>query len=385
MGKVCSLPGAVYVKKIVFRLGMKTWIWIIIALALAGAGAWFGLPYLKALQKPEDPLLSQPLTATVERRDIETVVEVAGDINPLVQVEVKAEVSAKIKKLLVEPGQVVKVGQTLVELDDSDLLTERASSEIEISQTRVELEKAKRDLDRNKRLFEKNLVSEQTYLDADTAFKIASAQQQQAEKRLQIVQDKIAKTKVNAPIAGTALDVPTVEGQVVVAAASVNSGTMLVKLADMSKLLIATHVNQVDIAKLKEGMAVNFTVDSVGTQVMNGKIYRISPLAAVKNNVKGFTVEILIENPDPGLKPGMTANVIVPIGKAPGVLAVPLAAVFSEPGGGKVAYVEKGGGENKSVEKRDITIGASNIDFVEVKQGVSENETVLLVKPRPGA
>jgi RND family efflux transporter MFP subunit len=364
---------------------MKTWIWIIIALALAGTGAWFGLPYLKALQKPEDPLLSQPLTATVERRDIETVVEVAGDINPLVQVEVKAEVSAKIKKLLVEPGQVVKVGQTLVELDDSDLLTERASSEIEISQTRVELEKAKRDLDRNKRLFEKNLVSEQTYLDADTAFKIASAQQQQAEKRLQIVQDKIAKTKVNAPIAGTALDVPTVEGQVVVAAASVNSGTMLVKLADMSKLLIATHVNQVDIAKLKEGMAVNFTVDSIGTQVMSGKIYRISPLAAVKNNVKGFTVEILIENPDPGLKPGMTANVIVPIDKAPGVLAVPLAAVFSEPGGGKVAYVEKGSGDAKSVEKRDITIGASNIDFVEVKQGVSENETVLLVKPRPGA
>lgn len=367
------------------RTVMKTWIWMLALAVIAGVGIWLAWPHIKTLQGSPEPASALPLTAPVERRDIETVVEVAGDINPLVQVEVKAEVSAKIRKLLVVPGQDVKVGQLLVELDDSDLMTEKASSEIEISQTRVEMEKARRDLERNKRLFEKNLVSEQTYLDADTAFKIANAQQQQAEKRLQIVLDKIAKTRVNAPISGTALDVPTVEGQVVVAAASVNSGTMLLKLADMSKLLIATHVNQVDIAKLKVAMPVDFKVDSVGNQVMKGTIYRISPLAAVKNNVKGFTVEILIENPDPGLKPGMTANVVVPIDSVEGVLAVPLAAVFSEPSGSKVAYVETGGGENKSVEKREITIGASNINFVEIKNGLSENETVMLVKPRPGA
>jgi RND family efflux transporter MFP subunit len=308
-------------------------------------------------------------------------VEVSGDIEPLEQVEVKAEVSAKLKKILVELGTTVERGQLLFELDDKELLTQMETAKLEIESAKLALQKTLSDHQRNQRLFEKELVPARDVADSLTDKELAENAVERAQKRVQNVEDQLSKTLIHAPISGLILEMPVVEGQVVVAAASVNSGSLLMKLADMSNLIIKTHINQIDVAKLTLKMPINFFMDPIPGETFTGKIHSIAPTASVKQNVKGFEVEIVIPEPDPRLKPGMTANVVAPIEVRQQVLCVPLATVYSEPDRSKVVYVQPSDPKSP-VEKREVKIGVANLDFVEVMSGLEEGETVLLRRPK---
>jgi len=350
----------------------------------AGYGCWRWWKSNAATPQAE---ISANQTAQVERRTILSTVEVSGDIQPGVQVDVKPEISARIKSLSVQLGDRVKQGQTLLELDDHDLLTEKEQADIEIVGAKLSLDKAVKDYERDKALFGRGLVAKQTLSDTTISRQITENELEKSMKRLQIVRDKLAKTKIPAPMNGVILNLPVVVGQVVVGAASVNSGTVLLSLADLSQLIIAVHINQVDVARLKPGMPVEFSVDSIPDVVMKGKIDTIAPTATIIKNIKGFAVTISIARPDPRLKPGMTADVTIPIEKAEKVLSVPLAAVFAGVRDRKIVYVQPPG-EHASPEKREVEVGLSNLDYVEIKSGVTENETVLLTRPaatKPGS
>jgi len=359
---------------------MKTGLIILGILLLLGVAGYFGFLQLEKQKEIAKGERVELLTADVTRQTIELNVEVSGDIEPLEQVEVKAEVSAKLKKIHVELGETVERGQLLFELDDQELLTDLESAELEIESARLALEKTLSDYQRNQRLFDKELIPARDVANSLTDKELAENSVERAQKRLQNVKDKLEKTKVVAPISGMVLEMPVVEGQVIVTAASVNSGTLLLKLADLSNLVITTHVNQIDVAKLKSKMKIDFFVDPLPDEVFAGRIHTIAPTATVKQNVKGFLVEMVIPDPDSRLKPGMTANVVIPIDVRENVLCVPLAAVFSEPDRSKVVYIHKATGEKP--EKRAVQIGVANLDFVEIESGLTESEVVMLTRPR---
>jgi multidrug efflux pump subunit AcrA (membrane-fusion protein) len=156
------------------------------------------------------------------------------------------------------------------------------------------------------------------------------------------------------------------EGQVVIAAASVNSGTSICSIANLTKLLVETHINQVDVARLEINRTVKLRAESLRDLEMDAKISFIAPIATIKNQVKGFDVQALIEKPNPRLRPGMTVN-----------MTVPIAAIFKGEGNTKVIYVRTG----ETTQKRQVKIGVSNIDYAQILKGVDEGEEILLVEP----
>lgn len=327
-------------------------------------------------EKPAAP----PPTAQVERRNLTEEIMTSGDVAASLQVEIKPEVSGKIKTLAVHTGDSVKPGQLLVELDDKDLLTEKGTTQVQIAGAKLSLDKALRDFERTQKLFERNLISREAFDNAKTELDTSKNNHEQALGRLRTVEDKLFKTKIVAPFDGTILSIPVVEGQVVVAAASVSSGTLLMSMADLSHMQIATHVNQVDIAKLKVGQTGEITVDSLPGVKIEGAIGLISPLAVVKNNIKGFTVTVTIRTRDERLKPGMTADVRFVVGKSDQALVVPLAGVFTEDDESKVVYLpQKSAGAPK---KTTVTLGIVNFDYAEIKSGLKEGDSILLVKPK---
>lgn len=359
---------------------MKTGLTILVLMILLGVAGTFGYRHLEKQKAATQIQQEEELTAEVTRETIELNVEVSGDIEPLEQVEVKAEVSAKLKKIHVELGGHAERGELLFELDDQELLTELESAELEIASARLDLEKALSDHQRNQRLFEKELIPARDVANSLTDKELAENSVERAQKRVQNVKDKLDKTKVHAPISGIILEMPVVEGQIIVAAASVNSGTLLMTLADLSNLVITTHINQIDVAKLNSKMKINFYVDPLPDETFNGRIHTIAPTATVKQNVKGFQVDMVIPEPDKRLKPGMTANVVIPIDVRKDVLSVPLAAVFSEPDRTKVVYIYNR--EGVSPEKRLVEIGVADLDYVEIESGLAENEVVMLTRPK---
>ena len=265
----------------------------------------------------------------------------------------------------------------LVEIDDRDLLSEKESALTEIEGAKLTMQRAKNNFDRGKELSDSKLVSREVFDNLNSEYAISQNGLTKAERKLQLVEDRLRKTKVLAPMDGTVLTAPVIEGQVVIAAASVNSGTTLMTIADLSKLLVEMQINQVDYRAITQNQIVKLRAESLKDVEMEAKIWRIAVVATPKNSVKGFQVQALIEKPNERLRPGMTVNIVIPIGSANDAVSVPISAVFKGEGRNKVVYVRHG----ESTEKRQVKIGVTNTDFAQVISGVNEGEEILLVEP----
>ena len=315
----------------------------------------------------------------VVRASINPVLPLSGQVTPAFQVDVKPEIGGKLAKIHVTPGQQVKKGEPLATIDATDLLNERAGVDAEIEGARLAVERIRGNYERAKQLFSGKLLSKEEFVNLEADLRIGENELERSLRRRQLVEDRIEKTRIVAPFDGTVLQIPVSQGQVVVAAASINSGTSLMTLADLSRLLINTHVNQLDAGKLSPGQRMTVKPPDGGDPAKGDSeavVTFIAPLATVKNNIKGFEVTGQLEGAQHGLKPGVSVSMGVPLGSAENVLAVPVTAVFEE-GGAKVVYVRK----EPVPERREVVIGLSDLDLVEIQSGLSEGEEVLLAKP----
>ncbi len=319
-------------------------------------------------------------TAEVTKETIVETVEVAGEVKPEIQIDVKPEISARILKIYVKESDKVTKGQPVVDLDNTELLTQKSSAETEIAIADLQLAKAGRDLQRQEKLLKNRIITDQEYRDAQTVRDIAEQDLRKTRQQLDTIASRIEKSRIMAPLEGTVLSIPVVENQVVVGAASVNSGTTLMSVANLNNLIITSHVNQVDVAKLNVAMLFTFKVDSLGPIEMHGQILTVAPMATIVNNIKGYVVTLRILDPNPRLRPGMTAQVTIPTNKAEDVTALPLAAIFENRMGDKVVYVSNGSGD--PVEKL-VEVGLTNNAFAQIKSGIDPGAKVLLTKPAP--
>ncbi len=346
--------------------------------ALAGGGYfakqrdWFGL-----FQKSPEVNQEDVPTTLAEKKDIDFSIQVSGDVLPDTQLDVKTQVGGLIKALHVEPGDVVKANELLVEIDDTDILSEQASAKTEIDGATLAVTKSERNFDRAKDLFEAKLISLEAFDNLSSELDIARNTLIKAERQMQLVQDKLSKTKVVAPSEGTVLTVPVVEGQVAIAAASVNSGTTLMSIANLSKLIVETHVNQVDVSKLSIKQKVKLLAESLRDEEMVAEINFIAPVATIRNGIKGFTVRASIQQTIERMRPGMTVQMTIPIAHAGDAVSVPISAVFKGSGNSRVVYVRNGA----KTEKRPVKVGISNTESAQILQGVHVGEEILLNEP----
>ncbi len=337
--------------------------------ALAAWQGWIRLPEGKA-GKSETP------TSTATRDSVAPKLFLSGEITPAFQVDVKPEVGGKVKNIHVVPGQVVSKGDLLVTIDDTDLLNEKAAADTEIEGADLAVQKNRGNYERAKALYEQKLISKEVFANLEADYKISENTQEKAQRKLQTVNDRLSKTRILSPGNGTILDVYVNEGQVVVGAASVNSGTVLVLFADLSRLLINAHVNQMDAERLSVGQEMSIRFSDDDEKGSRAKIEFIAPVATVKSNIKGFEVQAVIEENQGRLKPGMSVSMDVPVGLAEKVVTVPVSAVFKEKDQ-KVVYVRKGG----DVQRRVVAVGLTDMSRAEIKSGLEEGEEILLVDP----
>ncbi len=350
---------------------MKLILTILVILGLGGGGYFL---YQQKNGKPgENQPRSRPTTATVEPRDIRFEVSAAGDIGPADQVSVRPEVPGRIEELPVDIGDQVKKGALLCRLDDRDLQIERSQRLIEIDGSRLQLQKARRNFQRQEDLFKKTLISQEVYDDARTDFDLATNALDRAEQTLKLVDDRLRKTRIEAPFDCTVLTRPVSLGQTVSGSAGFNSGTEIMTIANLNAMIVNAHVNQADVIRLKQGREVDIQAESVPGVKMKGIVERIAPQAVIKNGIKGFSARIAIKEIDPRVRPGMTAVLSIPVSSADNVLAVPLAAVFSE-NGERFVFVKN----EEKFERRPILIGVTDYAYAEVLKGLSEGEVVSL-------
>jgi len=360
---------------------MKKWI-ILVAVAGAGFGgysAWTN--WQKSKQITTAPV--RPTTAVAELRDINFAVNAAGEITPAEQVSVRPEINCKIDELPVDVGDQVKKGSLLFKLDDKELQQERSSNLTDIEKARLGVEKAERDYKRAQQLLAEKLIAQELYDDTKTAYDLAKNALERSQRDLALTDEHLKYTLVRAPFNCTILTRPVSMGQAVSGSGGFKSGTEVLTIADLNSMIINAQVNQADVPRLKQDQTVEVTVEAVPGLHINGMVERISPQATIKNNIKGFAARIVLKNVDPRVRPGMTANVKIPVASADSVTAVPLAAVFTEkiPDSAQMerfVYVQQG----DSFEKRNVKVGIADYFYAEIQEGLSAGEVVSLELPK---
>jgi HlyD family secretion protein len=357
---------------------MKTLLTLIVVAAL-GAGGWF---YWKK-QRDESAVTQGSTTpassAIVETRSIRFAVSAAGDIGPAEQVSVRPEVNGKIEQLPVDVGDFVKKDSLLFKLDDGDLQIEKDGQDKAVERTRLELEQAQREYKRATDLFGSKLISQELFEDARTKFDLAKNSLDRAQKSLDLMMDRLRRTRVTAPFDCTVLTRPVSVGQAVSGSGGFNAGTEVLSIANLSDLVINAHINQADVTRLNVSQEVSVTIEAIPGLRLTGKVERLAPQSTLKNNIRGFAARILLKDVDKTVRPGMTANITIPVASAENVVAAPLASVFTEtnPETRQVerhVFVKVG----NDWERRPIEIGVSDYFFAEVTKGLEPGDEVAL-------
>src|SRR2546427_632314 len=352
---------------------MKKWV-VLAAILGAGFGGYsLWNNWQRGKQAASSP--ERPTTATAELRDISFAVNAAGEISPAEQVSVRPEINGKIEVLPVDVGDHVKKGDLLFKLDDKELQQQRASNLTDIERAKLELAKAERDFKRAQKLLTAKLIAQEVFDDTKTTYELAKNALERSQRDLAITEERLTKTEVRAPFDCTILTRPVSMGQAVSGSGGFNSGTEVLTIADLNSMIINAQVNQADVPRLKPDQTVEVTVEAVAGLRVTGTVERIAPQATIKNNLKGFAARIALRNADPRVRPGMTANIKIPVASADNVTAVPLAAVFTEKESEssqmeRFVYVRKG----EAFEKRNVKVGVSDYFFAEIQGGLSEGE-----------
>jgi HlyD family secretion protein len=362
-------------------LTLKSILRLVIVAGILGAFGWGG----RALWKQIGPGLfgtkreAKIPTAAVKVANIAEEIVAVGRLRAVFSTELRAEISGRITKISVIDGEAVKRDQEILRLDQQDILTQLQESDRNIEASKLKVARAKREFERQKDLKTRELITAKDFEETRTALSLTENDAAVYDARAANLRDKLAKTVIRAPHDGTLLLRDLTEGQLVTSAAATNGGTLLGEVADLSALMVRTNINEIDVARLKVSDVARVRVDSLRNMMLNGEIKRIATVAteSLGDRTRVFPVDVVVDETDPRLRPGMSATVMFTLAHVENVPAVPLSAVFSNADSVRYVFVNQG----ETFEVRGIDIGLVDTRRVQIISGLSNGELVALMRP----
>jgi HlyD family secretion protein len=332
--------------------------------------------------KKEDGLKTVP----VERGDIIDKALAVGRIEPEKEIGVKSKISGIVKKVYVDIGDEVSVGDPLFDIAPDPTPLEFAEAKRQVELAQVTFDNAKREFDRTQTLKDKQLISNQEYDRAAAVYDEAELRLKLAEEKLSLIEsgetriaDITVDNVIKAPISGTVLSVLVEEGDPVVPLTSYQAGTEMMTIARMDKLLFKGNVDEIDVGKLTEGMEVEIEVGALPNEKVTGRLGKISPKAHKEEGSTLFEVEIEIEGlSDAFLRAGYSANADIIITKKTDILMIPERLVKIEDSIATVEVQDTAG----VITPREIKTGLSDGIKIEVTDGLEEGELLVERPPR---
>lgn len=374
----------------------RSWIIIaVIAAAIAGFFVW------KWLNPP--PVVDPFKTVTIERGDLTEEITANGIINPVRVVSVGTQVSGTVQALYADFNDHVKAGQLLLRLDPALFTSRLQASEAALTNARANAALQAANARRAAQLVKQDFISQQEFETAQASARGTAAQVAQAEAQIRQDRANLEFSVIRSPVSGVVISRQIDIGQTV--AASFNTPTLFQIARDLTQMQIEASVAEADIAKVKTGQVVDFTVDAYGARKFRGTVDQIRLNPTTQQNVVTYTVIVKAANPDGALLPGMTANANFVVSERSNVLLVPNAALSFKPEGFKPQRGPRPGGrarapqadmvtlfvlENGKPEPRRVRAGASDADNTEIVEGrLKVGDTVItganvVEKPKGG-
>jgi len=304
-----------------------------------------------------------------------------GTIEPENEISVKSKVSGVVKRIFADAGTFVKAGQPLLEVRPDPTPIELADAKRQVQLAMVEVDNQKKEMARQDEMIKKQLISTKEYEESQRSSREAALRLQIATEKLALLEsgkvtidDTEIESIIKAPIDGFVLSKTVEVGDPVTPLSSFQEGTVLMKMANMERLLFKGTVDEIDVGKLKEGMPVEIKVGALPNDTVKGTVKKISLKAEKKENATIFPIEILIPvTANTTLRAGYSANANIIIQRKDSVLTVPERTVTFR---NDSAFVMVALGPGAS-EERQIRTGLSDAINVEVISGLAEGDSVV--------
>jgi HlyD family secretion protein len=311
------------------------------------------------------------------------LVTASGEIRPKSYTNVLAEGYGKITDIAVNEGDYVKKGDVLMHLESVQPGADVAAQESSVAaqeegmkaaeanyqaavatqtQRQSDLEKAKFDWQRSQQLFKAQLIAKSDYDASKAAFdsaaaavtaaqaqveqtRAARAQQsamvQSGEDQLTHLKDVLRKTTYRAPISGIVTYIAVRVGENVVMGIQNSEGAFLMNISDMSVVTCEVKVDETDITNVKDGQPADVSIDAIQGKTFKGHVTEVGEQAILRSTgqaattqttantqeARDFKVVVTLDNPPPGLRPGLSATAKIQTAQRKNILTIPIQAL----------------------------------------------------------
>jgi HlyD family secretion protein len=369
----------------------------------------------------------------VQRGDLALSVVATGSVVPVSTVEVKSKASGLVKNLMVEEGDAVRAGQTLIELDKELLQAQLREAEANLMAAQARLQEAEsevssaatmkkklqldlrnlegnlefigRQLKRQENMFDEKLIPRSDYEKTERDLQDASlkaealksellmqdariqgatkavnrvrAEVVQSEANLDRQRENLSNATITSPIAGKLLKRHVEVGDAVSSILQLGSqATLLLTLGDMTEVFVEGRVDEADIGKVFVGQECRVKVDSYRERTFPGRVTRIAPMGEKIDNVIGFKVRVSITDTEQILRAEMSANAEIIIQEKRNILIVPESAIIYDKLRKTYAQVYDPSAEGMK-RRVPIEVGISNGTSTEVVGGLTDGDQVV--------
>lgn len=382
-------------------------------------------------------------TEKVQKRDIQEVITASGKLKPEKEISISADVSGEIIELTVKEGVRVKKGDLLLRIKPDEYQSQVAEAEAAYKGTVASLDNARAIYDQGKAIFakneevykryqvlkEKNAVSSSEFERVEAEYlsvkaQLESARQgvlgaeyniKSAEARKKKAYEYLYKTTIYSPIDGIVTRLNNQLGERVVGTMQM-MGTVIMKIADLSKMEVEVDVNENDIIRIHTGDTARIEVDAFTGQKFKGIVTEIANSSRdetqnLTEQITNFQVKVRILESSyiqlvdtvrgiyTPFRPGMSAMVDINTSKVNGVLSVPILAVTNRDKYDKTDFSKKQKNKTEDTETEttdrsnkkivvfrykggmvkmaEVVTGIQDDTYIEIKSGLKEGEEII--------
>ncbi len=317
----------------------RRWRW----LAVGVLGCVVSLAATLAYERARAPKPLIFVTAPLEQGNLVETVTAVGTLAPVDAVELGAEVTGRLTRVLVDVNDRVEAGQVLAEIDPEQLQARVKETQAQLEtatanelSARATLFEAETKAERASALHDEGVASGDENETAKAALDraranvgVAAAQISVAKASLASAKSLMARAVIRAPIAGIVLSRSVEPGQTVTA--GFQTPILFTLARDLAKLELEVEVDEADIGKVHEGQTASFVVDAYPGKTFASKLLKLHNLPKAGATIVTYAAVLSVDNQDRSLRPGMTATAGIITNELSDVFLVDNAALRFEP------------------------------------------------------
>ena len=321
---------------------------------------------------------SSPFISSIQKTSV-----VTGTVIPEDEVDIKPQLNGIIDNILVEEGDIVEIGQLIAIIkvvpDERSVYGARA----QVTAARLTVQNAERQINRAKELFEKQIISQQDYEDAELNYNTAKENLIAAQNDLEILRkgsvagSSTANTNIRATVSGTILEIPVKLGDQVIAANNFNEGTSVAIIADLNEMIFEGQVDEAEVGKLELGQSLKVNMAAIPGKEFDAILKFVAPKGTEQGGAVQFKIEAdLTLDEDTFIRAGYSANGSLVVENKQEIMVI-AEALLQFDRRTQLPYVEVEISD-QNFERRDVTTGLSDGIKVEILSGVSMDDKIKI-------